>query len=180
MKEFFRKIGLVEQIKIELPVQRAEFISELKVHVDEPRTELFEVFSNSRNDYKGKVEGDTFDIKKRRRLFDSRLSFARAIGRITAREDGIVIEVELIGYSVLIIPFFVFLFAIYGFAIISVLFRGVEFLWTIPLIVIHAAFMIGIPYVVMRKSITRIHHNIERDFFFMIRHQLSPTGAPRR
>jgi hypothetical protein len=176
MKGFFRKIGLVDNVSIELPVRRDEFLKTLRIHVDEPGGELFEVFSNSKNDYKGRVSHDTFDIRKRRRLFDSRLNFARAAGRVSGKDDSTIIDVELTGYSPLVIPFFVFLFLVYGFVIASILFQSDGFLWTIPLVVLHALFMIGIPYIVMRKSMSRIRYDMERDFFFMIRRSLSPTN----
>jgi len=37
----------------------------------------------------------------------------------------------------------------------------------VPFLFIHAAFMFGIPYFMMRRSVKRMKHDLEREFYYM-------------
>jgi preprotein translocase subunit YajC len=43
--------------------------------------------------------------------------------------------------------------------------NGAQF--AIPFIFIHAVFMFGIPYFMMRRSARKMKHDLEREFFYL-------------
>ena len=177
MKEFLRKIKLIESLTTELSIQKNEFVKTFKENVDEGSTgfmsDSFDVFSSSKNEYKGHVGFDSFKIKRRRRFFDMNMNFAVANGTYVQKENSLIIETEINGFSGMMIPFYVFALIFYSIFIVTFSFadniegNGAGF--ALPFIIIHAAFMFGIPYFMMRRSTKRMAHELEREFFYMTR-----------
>ena len=67
-----------------------------------------------------------------------------------------------------------FLIVIYGIGFISLLFAGIgedggEMMTLIglPFLLLHAAFMFGIPYLVMRNSTKRMKYDLTREFHYL-------------
>ncbi|UII26074.1 hypothetical protein LVD15_22650 [Fulvivirga maritima] len=175
MKEFLRSIKLVDNLTTELNIQKSEFVKTFKAHVDEGSTgfgsDAFDVFSSSKNEYKGHVGYDNFKIKRRRRFFDRNMNLAVASGTYKQKESQLIIETEINGFSGMMIPFYIFALIFYSFFIVTFSFadningNGAGF--ALPFIIIHAAFMFGIPYFMMRRSTKRMAHELEREFFYM-------------
>lgn len=42
--------------------------------------------------------------------------------------------------------------------------------------VVHAAFLMGIPYLIMRRGVARMKYELERDFYYMTRRQINRTS----
>ena len=84
MNEFLKKIKLIQVLTIEIEISKSEFVSKLKEQVDEGSTGIFsnpfEVFSSSKNEYKGSVRFDGFEIKRRKKLFDMNINLSVASG----------------------------------------------------------------------------------------------------
>ena len=160
MREFLEKIKLIEYLTTEIEIQKNEFVSKFRNHVDEESTGIFsgtfEVFSSSKNEYKGHVGFDGFKIKRRRRFFDRNMSMAVASGNYKQNNEILIIETKINGFSRSMIPFYLFGILFYS------IFIGAFFLTEniegnavgigIPFIIIHAALMFGIPYFMMRSS----------------------------
>ena len=74
MKEFLKKIKLIDHFTTEVPLERSQFVSRFEKQVDygdlDMFSDMFEVFSSSKNEYKGHVNNEGFKIKRRRKLFD--------------------------------------------------------------------------------------------------------------
>lgn len=175
MKEFLIKIKLIEYLTTEVEIQKSEFITTFKRHVDEGSTGLlsdtFDIFSSSKNEYKGHVGFDGFKIKRRKRLFDMTMNLAAASGSYKQKNEKLIIETEINGFSKMMIPFYLFAIVFYS------LFIGMFFMvdnidgntvgFALPFFFIHAAFMFGIPYFMMRRSTKRMKHELEREFYYM-------------
>lgn len=174
MKEFLRRLGLVEDFSTELPIEKTAFVNRLKSQVDEGDigvfSDPFEVFSSSKNEFKGQVGFNKFKIKRRRRFFDMNLNNAIAQGTYVQEGGPLRINAEINGFIGMTIPFFL-LIAFYlifiGAFFMADSIEGNEAGFVLPFIVIHAAFMFGIPYLVMRRSVKRMKHDLEREFYFM-------------
>lgn len=175
MKEFLKKIKLIEYLTTDVEIQKTEFVSKFKQHVDEGSTgmfsDTFDVFSSSKNEYKGQVGHEGFKIKRRRKFFDTNMNLAVASGTYRQSNEKLIIETEINGFSAMMIPFYLFAIVFYS------IFIGVFFMadniegngagFALPFILIHAAFMFGIPYFIMRRSTKRMKHELEREFYFM-------------
>jgi hypothetical protein len=175
MKEFLEKIQVIKYFTTTLEIDQNEFVNRFRKNVDEGSTSdmvnVFEILSPSKNKYKGSVGFDKFDIKKRRQIYDNIRSIAVAKGTITKEQNSIVIKTEINGLNpIMTIYFFLFvlIFLIQiTMAIVTPLNNGILF----PFLILALAFMLGIPYLMMRRSVKTLKHDLERDFFFFTRSQ---------
>jgi len=73
VKEFLKKIRLIDYLVIDLDITKNEFITKLKENVDEGSTgfmsDSFDMFSSSKNEYKGHVGFAKFQNKKTKAPF---------------------------------------------------------------------------------------------------------------
>lgn len=154
-------------------MQKSEFVRRLRNNVDEGSTDFiadsFDVFSSSKNEYKGHVGYESFKIKRRRRFFDMNINFALAEGTYQQKDNVLIIQTEIHGFSGMMIPFYIFVIIFYSIFIVSfALAETVDSeISTIPFILFHGAFMMGIPYFIMRRSMKRMKHELEREFYYM-------------
>ena len=175
MKEFLRKLRLIDYLQTELEIQKNDFINKLREHVDEGGTgifsDTFDVFSSSKNEYKGEVNYNGFKIKRRRKFFDMNMNMAVANGTYYEKDNKLIIDTEINGFHGMMIPFYIFCIVIYGVFIVGFLLAdkigGNVTGFAFPFIIFHAAFMMGIPYFIMRRSTKRLKHELEREFFYL-------------
>ncbi len=175
MKDFLKQLKLIDYLNTELEIDKHDFINRLKANVDEGDTgmfsEAFDVFSYSKNEYKGHVGLDEFKIKRRRKFFDMNMNLAIAKGIYKQQDNNLIIYTEINGFTGMMIPFYVFLIVFYlifiiGFSTSENVGGNMDF-FGLPFIIIHAAFMFGIPYFMMRRSVSRMKHELEREFYYM-------------
>lgn len=175
MKEFLQKVKLLDYLTTEIEMDKSQFVSNFKEHVDQSNvsnlTDAFDIFSSSKNEYKGKVDLEGFKIKRKRKIFDSNINMAIATGTYTQNNEKLIIETEINGFNKLMIPFFVIVILFYIIFLSAFLFAddtgNHQRLIFLPFIFFHAAFMIGIPYFLMRRSTKRLKYELEREFYFM-------------
>lgn len=175
MNEFIKKIGLLGNLRMELPIDRTDFVKTLKGNVDPAQSDFFDVFSSSKNVYKGGVTNESFAIRRRRRLFDMNMNWAKSTGKISQTNDKLILDIEINSFHFMIIPFVFVAVLIYSIAIVSILtvdMGGTEASWALPFLFIHAAFMFGIPYFILRRSLRLARYDIERDIYFMMKDKL--------
>jgi len=176
VKEFLKRIHLIEYLTIDIEVQKSDFVSKFKQHVDNGSTGIFsdtlDIFSSGKNEYKGFVEYDRFKIKRKRKFFDVNSGMAVASGTYLQNGKKLIIETEINGFNSIMIPFYVFLIVFYS------IFIGIFITndtiqengaagFVFPFLFIHAVFMLGIPYFIMRRSIKRMKHELEREFYYL-------------
>lgn len=74
MENFLKRIGLIEYDIIELPMKKEDFVQRLKRLVDKDSIEMWadfnEIFTSTKNKYKGSIQPTNFKIKRKRSLFD--------------------------------------------------------------------------------------------------------------
>ncbi len=173
MKSILEKLKLTDHLTTELVIDKQDFVKRFISNIDQGDTGVFfsafEVFSSSNNQYKGTVSFDTFKIRRRRRFFDMNTSLAIAEGKFTQKENVLVIESTISGFRGVFIPFIVFLVFFYVVFIISFIVSdapGNKGWFIIPFL-FHAALMLGIPYLMMRRGVSRLKYELERDLYYM-------------
>ncbi|UOQ55425.1 hypothetical protein [Hymenobacter cellulosivorans] len=175
MKDILTKLKLVDYFTTEVPIQQAEFVAKFQNSVDEGDTGVFsgafDMFSSSKNEYRGHVYANGFKIKRKRKFFDANMSLAAAEGSFTQQDQNVVIATEVNGFSGLMIPFFGFILVFYAIFLVGFLVSagrndGQAFV-ALPLIFFHALFMLGIPYFMMRRGVSKMKHELEREFYYM-------------
>jgi hypothetical protein len=176
MNNFLFKIGLIDKLTLELDTSSEVFVKRFQEHVDPDQFELFEIFSRSKNQYKGAISLNNFQMKKRRSFTTSNFSRGTATANFFQRNGKVVVEASITSVNSLYIRFFLFFFGIvYGIALFTITVSGLQDessnmpLWTIPFILVHAAFMLGIPYLILKSTVRKMKYELERDLYFMIR-----------
>ena len=178
MTNFLKTLRLIQDMNFELPANRPDFVKALQANVDPPGSPMRDIFSRSKHIYKGIVTYDGFDLKRKRKFFDSNMGLVTARGTFTQGDDNLTIDVQFKAFHPLFILFFIFLVLSYGMFIVMFAMapeEGGTPAWTLPFILVHASFMFGIPYFLLRRSISMMKYNLERDFFFFIKDKLNPA-----
>lgn len=176
MNDFLRKINLLESITIKLDSTKSDFIRAFEENVDESDLNIsdsfFEALVSSSNEYKGTIGNPGFKLRRRRKFFDTSRNFAVAEGTMAEKDGKLILETEIKGFHSSMKFFYIFLFVIYfifvaGFILASLFNTKPETpFFLFPFLFIHALFMLGIPYFIMRRSVSRMKYELERDFHF--------------
>ena len=172
------RLRLVDHLTTEIPIEKKDFVDRLTRNVDQGDIgtflSAFEQFSSSKNEYKGTVTFDSFKIRRRRRLFDMNMNLAVAEGSFRQKENILVVEATITGFRRIFIPFLFFIAFFYVAFIISFIISftvsdtpGYMGWFLMPFIFIHAAMMLGIPYYMMRRGVSRMKYELERDFYYI-------------
>lgn len=173
MNDFLKKIHLVKDISIQLPVSKMEFIQKFRNHVDQSDLSFvpFEVFQSSKNEYKGYISNNYFELRKRRKFFDTNYSFAKV--RATFNEDNnqININAEINGFRKRMLFFLGIAIVFYSIFLFASLFLGSDStvpFFILPFLLFHMSLMLGIPYFVIRRSVKRMIYDLERDLHYWV------------
>jgi hypothetical protein len=172
LENLHAKLGLKDEFTTVLKVNQNDFATAFAYNIDIGDTGLFsgifDVFSSSKNEYRGQINYESFKVKRKRRLFDMNESFAIASGNLYQKGEELVITTQIDGQNKLFIPLFIFAVFFYGifftvFLITSHLNSAFFFL---PFLIFHAGLMFGIPIFLINRSVKRLRYELERDFFF--------------
>lgn len=174
MKEYLKKLKLVDNSSIKIDMRRSEFINNLNQIVDDGNTSIFsdtlDVFSQSKNEFKGKVDYHGFKIKRKRKFFDPYMNLSTASGSFTDHNNGLLIEIEIEinGFSISMIIFYISAILVYPIIIFGILSSdnvGTHF--SIPFILIQSVFVLIFPYLLMRRSVKRMKYELERELYYL-------------
>ena len=173
MKDLLRKLKLVDNLKTELEMSRAQFVENMSAITDTDTcrigifSDIFEPFSVSRNELKGHINFDGFKLK-RRRFFDKKSNMAIANGTIIERNGHLTIETEINGFNNFFYVYFIFLLVFYP-IIIFVIFNSDSKKEFFPVLIlfINVALMFSIPCLLMSRSVISLKSKLEREFFFL-------------
>ena len=172
MKEFLKRIKLIDSMTTTLQTSKVEFVNRLKEIIDEGNTgmmsDTFDVFLSSKNEFKGQINFNSFKVQRRRRVFDTNMNFAVANGTFTENNGQLTIETEINSFNNFFIIFYAFLIIFYSIFFLDFLDsdNNGEFI-AIPFILLHGTFMFGLPYFMMRRSVKRLKYELEREFFYL-------------
>ncbi|PHN01526.1 hypothetical protein [Flavilitoribacter nigricans] len=172
MKDLLKNLGLLVDHQMQLPVDKTRFVGILRENVDDGGS-LFDVFSSSKNVFKGYVDLGGFELKKRRKLFGRRHNLTKATGTFSQFGDTLQVDTEINGFHWSMAVFYVFVFLFYA------VFLGAFFFTdsfdnsdTPPFLpiffLLHAAIMIAIPYFLMKSGVKQMKHDLEREFFYLL------------
>lgn len=171
MEAFFRKIKLIQDFHITLPIAEEDFVDQFHDQVQESSlgmlSDPFEQYSTKGPDYKGWIRQGEFEMKLRRKMFSFTLGLSRARGKYYEEGRELSVQGEVNGFSNWLIPIFAGAIGIYIIATLLVLSSGEsvnDAAWLFPLLLLHAAFMMGVPYFLIRREVGRIKRDLEGEF----------------
>lgn len=172
MKIYLKKLGVVGILRTEFEISKTDFTGILRDNVDEDRFNLFEIFSSSKNEYKGTVTPEGFKLQRRKRFLDFNMNFAKAFGSFSQTDGKLLIETEINAFYGHMIFYFVFLSLAYSVLIVGFFLSanvgGSEAKFAAPFLLFHATLMFGFPILLMRRNVSRMKYELERDFLYMI------------
>jgi len=173
MNDFLRKIHLVKDISIQLPVSKIDFIQKFRNNVDQSDLSFvpFEVFQSSRNEYKGYISNNYFELRKRRKLFDTNYSFAKVSATFNEDNNNLNINAEINGFRQRMFFFLgiaILFYSIFFFAVLFSPDNNTLPFFMLPFLLFHMSLMLGIPYFVIRRSVKRMIYDLERDLHYWV------------
>ena len=174
MKNFLRRIKLIDTLLIELPISQALFVARLHNQVLPGKAggiiPANEKFYKGEQKYIGTVTDDGFKIRRRRKMFDFNINFSVAEGTLQEQGEKLLVETEIQGFVGVVKLILPLSFAFYGFAFLISLLpeegssaEGFFF----PFLLVHAVFFYTIAYIIMRWGVTKMKRTLEREFFFL-------------
>ncbi|HVD96573.1 MAG TPA: hypothetical protein VNB90_00120 [Cytophagaceae bacterium] len=166
---FLEKIKVKDHFTTALSISKDDFLSRLSSIVEEADMNIFadafDVFSSSRKEYKGQVSPEGFKFKRRKKMFDMNLNFATVKGKIDELNGQLVIETEINGFTGVMPFFYAMLVFIYSMIVLTTI-KG-NGSGVLVFIIPHGIFMFLIPYFMMRRSVSKMKYELEREFFFL-------------
>lgn len=172
------RLKLRDYLTVELAVTKSDFVNKLKQIVD-PGTvggmfaDTFDVFSSSKKVYKGEVSSAGFLIKRRRRFFDFNSIGARAKGTYGQSDKGLRVDVTVNGFESSFTIYYIAITIFYSLFLGTVVFAGMSGsgfpFFAVPFILLHATFMYGWPYFMMKRAVANTKRELEREFYFLTR-----------
>lgn len=171
MTNFSRQINLFKDLNFTLNISKTDFIQKFRENVDQSNLSFdpFEAFQSSSNHYKGNIYNNNFELEKRKRFFDTNYSFAKATGILTEENEQLDIKIEINGFRKRMILFFGFLCVFYLIFIAGSFFAddNIPF-FILPFLLIHMSLMLGVPYFLIKRSVSRMAYDLERDFHYWV------------
>lgn len=173
MNNFLKRIGLIQSTKIDLKTNKPDFVRLLHQNIDESDlgfgSSFLEAFSSSKNDFKGYVSSNGFKIRRKRKMFQQNMGIAVATGTFRQKGELLEIDTEINGFSNWMIFFYAFVMLFY-LAFLSIFFFASESpdFFFIPIIIIHASFMLGLPYFFAKKAVSSTKRDLEKEFIYLM------------
>ncbi len=161
MRFFLKILGLIEKLKIELDIEKTEYIKSLRSKVVRNQSESFCFFQSKEKIYEGYVLQDSFEIRINGNP-------AIAFGTFEEGEKFLIVNIEIRAFNnygtlfgILVVTFQVFLVSF-----IFLFSKWEEHLgiFTIPFILINALIWLVLPYFSLRRSMKRLAFEIKKDF----------------
>ena len=166
------KVGLRTTLDTRLPADRSTFARALSKAVINSDLGFFadfqNLFSGGDQEFLGYVRLNTFKLRQRRRFFDGNYTFAVAEGSFTEEGDKLRVRATITGLSTGMKWSFIGIALFYG--IFMALFLNVAELPPVvfPFLVLHGLLWFGIPYLLARRSVSRMRRHLEREFHYLI------------
>ena len=171
MKNLIRKIHLVENLKIKLEIDETEFIKKLESQVDETQSDFLDLFSRSKNKYKGMVFQNSFELKRKKRFSDSKANYAIATGTFEQADNNLIVTLEIKAFDEDVLNFSICGLLAFTLLINCILlfskWEGHLGIYTIPFILILDSFLLGWPYILFRGSVKRMAFELKKDLYLM-------------
>jgi hypothetical protein len=177
MEEFLKKIKLLNEFTVNLNIDKNIFASAFKNQVEEKDIDsflssAFEVFSSNKKRYKGFVNFNEFKIREKQSFGNRKFGNIKAIGRFSQKGERLEILTKINGWTNFMFIYFGFTLVFYC-VFLGLFFSGFtsinnEFYFILPFIFIHAIFMFGLPIYQIRKGVSKLKDDLEREFHFVV------------
>ena len=166
-----RGLKLKQFHNIELKTTKSRFVENLKHNVDKEKisfnNSILEFFSQGYSKYKGEVGHKGFKIKKRNRLFNIGRHMAVASGTYHQKGNELVVSTEINGFQGGMKLYYGFLTMFYLIYFIPMILTNSQleqgFIFTIAIIILQMIFLFGMPYLIMRRSISYLKNELSND-----------------
>lgn len=175
LKAFLKKIKLIKNFSIDIPLNTTELIRKLDHIVDEDSYNFFEGFFPDKNIFKGEVNSHGFKIK--RKLSRNTNVMTVAYGSFIEHNETTKINVEIIGYDTFMKIFYCFQMIFWAIILFSMLISGINHNLEVgsALAVVFLFGMIVImiigPYFMMRRSMERMKYDLERELLYLTKNK---------
>lgn len=172
MKKALRKLKLLDDLAITLKMDKTEFVKRLSSIVTPSKAKMFSVpfesLISSNFEFIGEVNSEGFHFRRKRRLFDPTVKLTSIQGTYIQHGDDLKIVAEVIAYRNFLIFLLIILILFYlGPIVVMITVGGKVVLFAIPFIILHAFFMLVIPYLLIRGAVSRMKYDLEREFFYL-------------
>lgn len=184
MSNWLDKLGLSEDLSLKYYVRHANFVEQFQKHTDSDQSLFsgaFDAFSSSKIEYRGTISSSEFSIRKKKRFFDSLSAIPLISGTILSEKNGTRLLVNVCAFSSLLkYMFWLLCFLYVAAAIFLAIFGLAEKFGFVPFVflLLHALLMFGIFYFILRRSVSKVSENLDRDFKIMI--QYLPELDPKQ
>ncbi len=169
MREFFKKMKLIDFLTTEVEIQKDEFVSIFKTKVEEGRigllSEVFDGFTSSKYKFKGHVGFDEFKIK--RRVLGRRFDATVVSGNYRQKNEKLLIEAEINGLDMVKNSYFssfIFYIIFVGW---SITVGGDTDKFMLLVFLILGIFTFFVPYFTMRGNVKKMKKELEQEFYNM-------------
>jgi len=96
------------------------------------------------------------------------MTMAVATGKLRQKDEVLIVDAEINGFNKMFIPIFVIVVVVYAFMLVAIFTADTENVsFGFPFLLLHASFMMGIPYVIMRRSTSRMKYDLPRDLHYI-------------
>ncbi|OOV18603.1 hypothetical protein [Flavobacterium sp. LM4] len=172
MTEFLKKIKLIDNLIIELPININDLVKKIENFVDEDNYDILEGFRSTKKIFKGKIDNKGFKICRKLGGSNNTKVNTIAYGKFKELNAKTKIEIEIIGFDSFFKFFYCFLILFWGvmiFALILFLKNGnqnqSEF--GMPIMFMLLSLITILPYFQMKRSIERMKYDLEREFYYL-------------
>ena len=173
MANLFERTGLVQEDEIMLDISAIEFEKVLKHNLDPLKYRFFEVFSKSKNSYKGIVGQNRFIIQKKRSLFQLRSGLIKISGNYKEENQRTTVSIEINGWNIYMVLLYLIFIIFYAFGY-SLIFQNeiqkdsnINLYFAIVLS-LHMVLQISAPILAKSKSVKNTKHHLSGVFQDMI------------
>lgn len=172
MKEFLRRVKIIQHQTIEIEVLKQDFLKMFRHNIGVDKNEMYDevakIFKTPKGNYTGKIDLNEFVLKKRNHFFDFDKNSSIVKGKLTQIGEILRIETEIQGVSNL--NFFLYLLIVSGFSFIMYKF-SVNYMKKIGdivslllILIFHVTIIFGLPYLIIRKRIKRMKIEMNNNF----------------
>jgi len=173
MKEFLKRIKLINKFTIVLYLNRSEFVDQLSA-ITELKAKgtflnAFDMFSADRYQYKGRVTYDGFKISQQKRFYDTNMNPAVASGILYEENGQLTSETEINGFNNYFILIYAALFVFYTVFLFGIATSKNNSFIAIPLLFVflHGTTLFSMLYLIMKRNVKKMKYDLERDFFYL-------------
>ena len=164
MRGLLEKLRLIVHLKVKVNIHRDDFIKRMKLKTGDPGLLILDALSKTQYQYTGTVTEKSFEIKRRRKMFEKNLGFSKAKGKFIQFGNVLTIESEIFVPQRTFVPWYLFFYMpLYCFFIGSAILSDKSFI-SLLLVLVFGGVMLWIPYSMMKREVAQLKDQLETEF----------------